>query len=132
MCSSDLTELLELLLKEHEPDAPPLLSAAQAPQQVIIRPMPAPLGPDRLPLLDFISKSSRELIESGGTPGSWNDDQLRLALDLRGTEDWIREQGHNPDLTASQAFALHIQAASLKSKDFNEAKAWRQIGRAHV
>jgi predicted P-loop ATPase len=80
-----------------------------------------------LPLLDFISRASRTLIESGGTPGSWNDDQLRLALDLRGTEQWIRTQGHQPDITASQAFALHIQAASGKATDFDERKAWRRF-----
>jgi predicted P-loop ATPase len=113
-------ELIELLLEEPEPDPTPLLSTA---------PLPAPPGPGPgpMPLLDFISKASRQLIESGGTPGSWNDDQLRLALDLRGTEEWIRSQGHQPDITASQAFALHIQAAASKAKDFDERKAWRRF-----
>jgi predicted P-loop ATPase len=112
--------LIELLLEEPEPDPTPLLSTA---------PLPAPPGPGPgpMPLLDFISKASRQLIESGGTPGSWNDDHLRLALDLRGTEEWIRSQGHQPDITASQAFALHIQAAVTKAKDFDERKAWRRF-----
>jgi predicted P-loop ATPase len=52
---------------------------------------------------------------------------LALALDLRGTEAWIQAQGHTPDITASQAFALHIQAASAKARDFDERKAWRRF-----
>jgi len=119
-------ELIELLLEEQQlqPDPTPLLSTAPVPR-------PAPPGPGPttgpLPLLDFVCKSSRELIDSGGTPGSWNDDQLKLALDLRGTEEWLRSQGHQPDITASQAFALHIQAASAKARDFDERKAWRRF-----
>jgi predicted P-loop ATPase len=113
-------ELIELLLEDPEPEPTPLLSTAPLPP-------PSGPGPGPLPLLDFISKASRQLIESGGTPGSWNDDQLRLALDLRGTEEWIRSQGHQPDITASQAFALHIQAAATKAKDFDERKAWRRF-----
>ena len=112
--------LIELLLDQPQPDPAPLLSSMPA------GPLP-PTGPLPLPLLDFISRASRELIESGGTPGSWNDDQLRLALDLRGTEAWIRAQGHQPDLTAPQAFALHIQAARAKARDFDERKAWRRF-----
>jgi hypothetical protein len=115
-------ELIELLLNEPEPDPTPLLT----PAPLVATPMPPP-GPGPLPLLDFVCKASRELIESGGTPGSWNDDQLKLALDLRGTEEWIRSQGHQPDITASQAFALHIQAAAAKAKDFDERKAWRRF-----
>lgn len=110
--------LIELLLDQPEPDPLPLFTPEAVP----------PLGPgEPLPLRDFISRASRALIESGGTPGSWNDDQLRLALDLRGTEQWIRTQGHQPDITASQAFALHIQAASGKATDFDERKAWRRF-----
>jgi predicted P-loop ATPase len=112
------TALIELLLDQPEPDPLPLFTPEAVP----------PLGPgEPLPLLDFISRASRALIESGGTPGSWNDDQLRLALDLRGTEQWIRTQGHQPDITASQAFALHIKAASGKATDFDERKAWRRF-----
>jgi predicted P-loop ATPase len=112
------TALIEFLLDQTEPEPTPLLT----PQA---RPMPSPGGP--LPLLDFVSRASRGLIESGGTPGAWNDDQLALALDLRGTEAWIRAQGHTPDITASQAFALHIQAATAKARDFDERKAWRRF-----
>ncbi len=112
------TALIELLLDQPEPEPTPLLT----PQA-----LPPPLQGTTLPLLDFVSRDSRELIESGGTPGAWNDDQLRLALDLRGTEAWIRAQGHSPDLTASQAFALHIQAACTKARDFDERKAWRRF-----
>ena len=116
------TTLIELLLRDPEPDPTPLLSS---------RPTPPP-GPQQptsttLPLLDFVTRDSRELIESGGTPGSWNDDQLRLSLDLIGTEAWIRQQGHTPDLTASQAFALHVDAARIKAKDFDERKAWHRF-----
>jgi hypothetical protein len=113
--------LIEQLLDTPEPEPPPLLTP----------PPPAalpPPQPDRLvPLLDFVTRDSRALVESGGTPGSWNDDQLRLALDLRGTEAWILAQGHRPDLTASAAFALHIAAARTKARDFDERKAWHRF-----
>ena len=128
--------LIELLLEDRDPDPEPtpLLSPDN---------LPPPPAPTSLPLLEFISRDSRSLVESGGTPGSWNDDQLRLALDLKGTESWLRAQGHSPDISASQAFALHIQAARGKARDFDERKAWKrfdgadarnpsQIGRAHV
>ncbi len=110
--------LIELLLDEPEPEPLPLLT----PQAI-----PSIGTGEPLPFLDFISRDSRELIESGGTPGSWNDDQLKLALDLRGTEQWIRSQGHQPDITASQAFALHVAAAKPKARDFDERKAWHRF-----
>ena len=108
--------LIELLLDTPDPEPAPLLTplvqAAASP----------PAGP--LPLLDFITRDSRELIESGGTPGSWNDDHLRLALDLRGTETWILAQGHRPDISAAQAFEAHIANARGKAPDFDDRKAW--------
>lgn len=110
-------ELIELLLKDQpSPVTQPSLT------------IPPPISGGTLPLLEFITRDSRTLIESGGTPGSWNDDQLRLALDLRGTESWILAQGHRPDITAEDAFAQHIAAARSKSPDFNDRKAW---GRFH-
>ena len=78
--------LIELLLDQPDPEPTPLLTPDALP--------PPPQGAT-LPLLDFVSRDSRDLVESGGTPGAWNDDQLRLALDLRGTEAWIRAQGQN-------------------------------------
>ena len=104
--------LINLLIDEPEPATLPLLNAA-----------PAPSTGTTLPLLDFITLDSRQLIESGGTPGLWNDDQLKLALDLRGTEDWIRSQGYHPDVSAADAFEWHISAASTKAKDFDARKA---------
>lgn len=115
--------IIELLLNQPEPEPAPLLTADALP--------PPPQG-TQLPFLDFISRDSRDLIESGGTPGSWNDDQLRLSLDLRGTEQWIRAQGHQPDITASQAFALHISAARTKARDFDERKAWHRFDGAET
>jgi predicted P-loop ATPase len=112
------TALIELLLDQPEPEPAPLLTPDALP--------PPPQG-STLPLLDFVSRDSRDLVESGGTPGAWNDDQLRLALDLRGTEAWIRAQGHSPDISASQAYALHVQAARAKARDFDERKAWRRF-----
>ena len=114
------TSLIELLLKDPEPVQEPLLN-------MVSPPPPAPVQGGYLPLLDFITRDSRDLVESGGTPGSWNDDQLRLSLDLLGTEDWIRAQGYQPDITASQAFALHVQAARVKARDFDEKKAWKRF-----
>ncbi len=108
--------LIELLLDAPEPEPAPLLTPlAQA---------SAPPAAGPLPLLDFITRDSRELIESGGTPGSWNDDHLRLALDLRGTETWILAQGHRPDISAAQAFEIHIANARGKAPDFDDRKAW--------
>ena len=104
--------LINLLIDEPEPATLPLLNAA-----------PAPATGTTLPLLDFITLDSRQLIESGGTPGLWNDDQLKLALDLQGTEDWITSQGYHPDVSAVDAFEWHISAASSKAKDFDARKA---------
>jgi hypothetical protein len=106
--------LIELLLNDPEPAPTPLLTAA------------APL-PATLPLLEFITRDSRALIETGGTPGQWNDDQLRLALDLQGTEEWIITQGHRPDITAAAAFEQHISAAQAKAKDFDARKARKRF-----
>lgn len=102
--------IIELLLKEPEPTTP-LLTASSAP----------------LPFLDFITRDSRHLIESGGTPGSWNDDHLRLSLDLIGTEAWLIAQGHIPDQSARDAFSSHIAVARTLSADFDERKAWHRF-----
>lgn len=109
-------ELIELLIKDQPtPVAQPSLT------------IPPPIPGGTLPLLEFITRDSRALIESGGTPGSWNDDQLRLALDLCGTESWILAQGHRPDISAEDAFAQHITAARSKATDFNDRKAWARF-----
>jgi len=112
--------LIELMLDQPEPEPEPLFTAAATP-------MPPPPAAGDVPFLDFITRDSRELVESGGTPGSWNDDQLRLALDLRGTEAWLQAQGVRADLTASAAFAIHISAARTKARDFDEKKAWARF-----
>lgn len=103
--------LIQLLIDEPQPIATPLLTQATPP-------MPA-----TVPLLEFITKDSRQLIESGGTPGRWNDDQLRLALDLQGTEEWILAQGHRPDISAAEAFERHISAAQAQAREFDPRKA---------
>ena len=108
---SEATEaLIKLLIDPPEHSSTPLLTAA-------------PPMPGTVPLLDFITKDSRTLIETGGTPGRWNDDQLRLALDLQGTEQWIIAQGHRPDISAAEAFDRHISAAQTQAKDFDARKA---------
>ena len=112
------TALIELLLQDPPAAPEPLLSIAQ----------PMPAGP--IPLLEMVTKSSRELVETGGSPGAWNDDQLMLALDLVGTEAWIRAQGHQPDITAQQAFQQHIDNARQKARDFDSRKAWRRFNGA--
>ena len=109
--------LIELLLREPEPDPAPLLRVRPA----------SPRHADPLPLLDFISRDSRDLIETGGTPGSWNDDQLKLALDLVGTEEWIQQQGYETDISAREAFGHHISAARGKARDFSDRKAWQRF-----
>jgi predicted P-loop ATPase len=110
--------LIELLLDRPARQPLPLLACAAD------HPLTAA---GTLPFLEFISRASKDLIESGGTPGSWNDDQLALALDLKGTEAWIRAQGRSPDLTAAEAFEQHIRAASGKAPDFDERKAWARF-----
>ena len=112
--------LIELLLDTPDPEPAPLL----APLAQAGAPLPTSPTVGPLPLLDFITRDSRELIESGGTPGSWNDDQLRLSLDLRGTEAWILAQCHRPDISAAQLFELHIANARGKAPDFDDRKAW--------
>lgn len=80
-----------------------------------------------VPFLDFVTKDSRELVEGGGTAGSWNDDQLRFSLDLLGTEAWLHRRGMRPDITASDAFGMHVAAARAKDASFDERKAWRRF-----
>jgi hypothetical protein len=109
--------LIELLIEEPPAPLAPLLTAAA---------LPAPMLAT-LPLLEFITRDSRELIETGGTPGQWNDDQLKLALDLQGTSDWIIAQGHRPDITAADAFEQHISAARIKAKDFDVTRARKRF-----
>lgn len=106
--------LIEALLKKPEPL--PLLE----------QPTPAPSGL-RLPLLEFVSKETREFVESGGTPGSWNDDQLRHSQDLIGTERWIQEQGHQAEPSARDAFQQHIDAARQKDRGFSSRRAWARF-----
>jgi hypothetical protein len=109
--------LIELLIEEPPAPLAPLLTAAA---------LPVPIAAT-LPLLEFITRDSRELIETGGTPGQWNDDQLKLALDLQGTSDWIIAQGHRPDITAADAFEQHISAARIKAKDFDVTRARKRF-----
>ena len=118
--------LIELLLDAPDTEPAPLL--APLAQATALTPTSPSAGP--LPLLDFITRDSRELIETGGTPGSWNDDHLRLSLDLRGTEAWILAQGHRPDFTAAQLFEIHILHARGKAKDFDDRKAWARFNGA--
>ena len=105
-------DLIALLLNDPEPT--PLLTPAA--------PMPA-----TVPLLEFITRDSRSLVETGGTPGRWNDDQLKLALDLQGTEEWILDQGHRPDISAREAFERHISAAQAQARDFDARKARKRF-----
>jgi hypothetical protein len=111
------TALIELLINEQPPPLAPLLTSAAPPLSM----------PATVPLLEFITRDSRELIETGGTPGQWNDDQLKLALDLQGTADWIVAQGHRPDITAADAFEQHITAARIKAKDFDVSRARKRF-----
>lgn len=107
--------LIQLLIDEPQVVATPLLMPAAA------------ALPATLPLLEFITRDSRELVETGGTPGQWNDDQLKLALDLQGTEDWIIAQGHRPDISAADAFDQHVNAARGKSADFDVRRARKRF-----
>lgn len=95
------------------------------PQALVELPSPSPSGL-RLPLLEFVALETRQFVELGGTPGSWNDDQLKHAQDLVGTERWIRQQGHIPEPTARDAFSDHIAAAKRQHSSFDEHKAWQR------
>ena len=106
--------LIQLLIDAPQHITTPLLTHTA--------PMPA-----TVPLLEFITRDSRTLIETGGTPGQWNDDQLRLALDLQGTEEWIIAQGHRPDISAAEAFERHISAAQTQARDFDARKARKRF-----
>jgi len=107
--------LIQLLINDPQTASIPLLTQATAAM------------PDTLPLLEFITRDSRALVETGGTPGQWNDDQLKLALDLQGTEDWIIAQGHRPDISARDAFEQHINAARGKAPDFDAGRARKRF-----
>ena len=111
--------LINLLIDEPQDTLTPLLTPPAATTTTAT--------PATVPLLDFITRDSRTLVETGGTPGQWNDDQLRLALDLQGTEEWILAQGHRPDITAAEAFEQHINAARLKAKDFDVRRARKRF-----
>lgn len=105
-----------------------LLDQPATPQLPLLERAPLPIASaTTVPFLDFITRDSRDLITSGGTPGAWNDDQLRLALDLQGTEAWIRANGVAPDISARDAFADHIHAARSKARDFDTSKAWARF-----
>ncbi|MEB3199300.1 MAG: AAA family ATPase, partial [Synechococcaceae cyanobacterium] len=105
--------LIEAMLKPPAPAAPPTT--------------PPPATGLALPLIEFISQWTRQLIESGGTPGSWNDDQLKAAADLVGTEQWILQQGHRPTPTARELWQQHITAAAAKDSSFNARRAWQRF-----
>jgi hypothetical protein len=111
--------LINLLIDEPQDTLTPLLTPPAATTTTAT--------PATVPLLDFITRDSRTLVETGGTPGQWNDDQLRLALDLQGTEEWILAQGHRPDITAAEAFEQHINTARLKAKDFDVRRARKRF-----
>jgi hypothetical protein len=106
--------LINLLIDDPHPQPTPLLTATTP-------------SPATVPLLDFITRDSRTLVETGGTPGQWNDDQLKLALDLQGTEEWIITQGHRPNISAAEAFEQHISAARGKASDFDTRKARKRF-----
>ncbi len=109
-------ELLELMRRPADPEPQPDL--------------PPPPISGTVPLIDFITRDSRDLIQSGGTPGAWNDDHLRLALDLQGTEAWLLAQGVRPDATAEDLFRDHCSAAARLSPDFDRRKAMRRFSGA--
>lgn len=94
-----------------------------------LSPPPAPSG-GTVPLIEFVTRDSRDLIESGGTPGAWNDDQLRLALDLQGAEAWLLAQGARPNATAEDLFRQHCSAAARQAADFDSRKAMRRFAGA--
>ena len=105
------TALIELMLKDPEPE--PLLTPSAPPQA----PPAQALSPGVVPFLEFISRDSRALVEGGGTPGSWNDDQLRLALDLKGTEAWLLAQGARLDLDrkSTRLNSSHVSESRMPS-----------------
>jgi hypothetical protein len=115
-----------------EPAEPPLaliealLDVRQEPEPLLQAPQPTTSGL-RLPLLEFVSRETREFVETGGAPGSWNTDQLTHAQDLIGTERWIQEQGCIPEPSARDAFADHITAAIQQDASFDSRKAWRRF-----
>jgi hypothetical protein len=105
-----------LLKKQRKPDPLPLLEQTT----------PAPSGL-RLPLLEFVSLDTKEFVTTGGTPGQWNEDQLRHSQDLVGTETWIQEQGHQAEPSAREAFQQHIDAARQKDRGFSSSRAWARF-----
>lgn len=101
-----------------------------ADDQPLLQQHPQPVASgQRIPLLDLVSRETRIFVETGGTPGQWNDDQLTHSLDLIGTEAWIIQQGHSPEPSARDAYGLHIAAARRQDRGFDERKAWQRFDR---
>jgi hypothetical protein len=106
-------------LPDHTPSA--------APPPPSPGPALAPTG-TAMPLLEFISKNSKELVESGSAPGSNNDDGLRLPHDLIGTANWIIQQGCTPEPTARALFEQYVaKSATNYGPGFDHDAAWRRF-----
>lgn len=61
-----------------------------------------------VPLQEFISQEHRILIERGSKPGSNNDQGLAIALDLVGTEAWLKNRGAKTEPTAEKLFEQYL------------------------
>jgi hypothetical protein len=101
----DLAEAPKWLLdgipkKQEKPLAQPSAAAAA---NGAATPDPALPGL-QVPLTDFISKEHKLLLERGSEPGSNNDEQLQLTLDLVGAELWLNARGVECDSSAAELF----------------------------
>ncbi len=102
---------------------------APAPRPAAVPPaLPAPVG-DPVPFREFISKATTDLIETGSSEGSCNDDGLRLSLELVAVEAWLAQQGAAADETARDAYACYLSHCpdTIGGAPFDTATAWARF-----
>ena len=108
-------------LPQYQPPAP-----AQQPDHVNQRGI-------TVPLTDFISKGSLQLVQQGSAPGSNNEDGLQLPLDLIGTEQWLHEHGIKPAPTARELYEQYTHASAAHfGPSYDHAVAWRRFEGAYA
>jgi hypothetical protein len=76
--------------------------------EVTIRKYPSISFDLTVPLDQFITYRSSQLIKNGSSEGSCNDDAMRLSMDLVAAEIWLMAQRVNVDRTAQELFNEYV------------------------
>ena len=127
--------LLDGIPKKRE--KPAAQSTAAAAAKGAVSPDPAVAGL-RVPLDEFIIQEHKQLLCSGSEPGSNNDQQLQLTLDLVGAERWLQEQGAEPCPSAAELFDCYLdrcealwQKAGKNPGNYNREAALNRLQGAY-